>query len=131
MAYPVKVQWQKDGEGVVVGSREELSHLLDRITAESCPSHPPLVMISTEGGTITIGVGAPVSTLNHVPPSGDPPYMISIGDEAMTGVIDFYYLGHHSQFANRNAVSNDRARAVVFRFAETGILPAEVAWEQV
>jgi Immunity protein Imm1 len=131
VAFPVKVVWQEHGDGIVVASSEELSRLLNRISAESDASRPPLVMISNEGGTLTIGVGAPVSTLNQIPPSGDPPYMISVGDGEASGVIDFYYLGHHSQFAARNAIPNEQARAAVLRYAETGTRSAEVAWEQV
>jgi hypothetical protein len=130
VAYPVTADWQEHADGVVVGSSEELSRLLDRITAESDPSCSRLVMLSNEGGTLNGGVGATMSTLNHIPAAGDPPHMICVGDGEATGVIDFYRLGHHSQVAARNAMRNEQARAAVLRQAEAGTLPAGVAWEQ-
>ena len=129
MAYPVRVNWQERGDGVVVDSPERLARLIDRIAAESDPSHPPLVQIGNEGGELTIGLGAPVSTLNHVPPSGDPPYMICVGDGGEEDLIDFYYFGHHSQFAARNTIPNGLARAAVLEYAESGRLPDSVTWE--
>ncbi|MEJ7639149.1 MAG: Imm1 family immunity protein [Singulisphaera sp.] len=132
MAYPVTVDWQEDGDGVVVGSPEELSRLLDRIAAETEPSIPILVMVTNNGGSLAIGVGAPASTLNHTPTSGDPPYMISVGDFFKEeGFIDFWYLGHHTQFCARNAIPIEQAKAAVLQYAETGTLPDEVAWEEV
>lgn len=80
---------------------------------------------------ITIGLGAQVSSLNHVPPTSDPPYVISVGDEKGEGVIDFYYFGHHTQFALRNTISNDLAIVAVLDFAESGKLSDKVAWEEV
>ena len=71
MAYPVTVEWEEDGEGATVTCPEDLGRLLDRLASET--DLPALVMINNEGGSLAIGVGAPVGTLNHVPPSRDPP----------------------------------------------------------
>ena len=131
MAYPVTVNWREHGEAVVVDSPEQLSRLLDRIAAEADAATPPLVLIDNERGTLTIGIGAVVSTLNHVPPSGDPPYLICVGADERDEVVDFYYFGHHSQFAVRNTVSNEVAKSAALAYSESGTLPNEVAWEPV
>jgi hypothetical protein len=131
VAYPVRVNWLVHGDEVVVDSPEQLARLLDRIAAESDPSHPPLVEIGNQGGVLTVGLGAPVSTLNHVPPSGDPPYMICVGDGNDEGLIDFFYFGHHSQFAARHTIPNELARAAALEYAESGRLPESVTWEVV
>ena len=125
------VDWREHDEGATIACPDDLTRLLDRIASESHPDLPPLVMIGNEGGSLTIGVGAPVSTLNHVPPSGDPPYMICLGDANAEGVIDFYYLGHHSQFLMRNTISNELARAAVLAYAESGGLPDSLTWEEI
>ncbi len=131
MAYPVTVEWREHGEPVAVACSDDLSHLLDRIALESEPDRPPLVIVTNEGGSLTIGVGAPVSTLNHVLPSNDPPYMICLGDADAEGVIDFYIAGHHSQFLMRNTIPNGSARAAALEYAESGKLPDSVVWEEV
>jgi hypothetical protein len=129
--YPVSVVWLEHGDGVVVDSREQLARLLDRIAAESSRSHPPLVQIGNEGGVLTIGLGAPVSTLNHVPPTGDPPYMICVGDGDEEDLVDFFCFGHHSQYAARNTIPKELARAAALEYAESGMLPDSVTWESV
>jgi hypothetical protein len=129
MAYPVTIEWLEHGDRVTVNSSIQFSQVLDRIAAGSDPSCPPLVLIGNEGGILTIGLGAPVSILNHIPPSGDPPYMMSVGDGDAEGVIDFYYFGHHSQFAVRNTIPNELAREAALYYAVSGILSDNVAWE--
>jgi Immunity protein Imm1 len=131
VAYPVTVEWQQHSEPVAVACADDLSRLLDRIASESEPDQPLLAMICNEGGSLAIGLGGPVGTLNHVPPSNDPPYMICIGDPDAEGVIDFYLAGHHTQFLMRNTIPNALARAAALEYAESGTLPNSVAWEDV
>jgi hypothetical protein len=129
VAYPVAVDWQ-EGERLTVSCYEDLARLLDRIALEADTDHPPLVVIENDGGSLFIGVGATVGTVSHVPPSGDPPYMICLGDAHADGVIDFYYLGDHSQFLLRNTIPNELARAAAVEYAESGTLPDSVTWEE-
>jgi Immunity protein Imm1 len=129
MAYPVTVTWRENGRGVTVDSPDQLTQLLDAVAGESDPSRPPLVMIGNDGGVLTMGLGAPVSTLNHVPPSGEPPYMICVGDGDLEGVADFFLAGHHTQFALRNTLPNHLARAAALEYAESGNLSNKIAWE--
>lgn len=131
VAYPVTVEWKEHSEPVAVACADDLSRLLDRIASESKPDWPRLAVISNEGGSLTIGLGGPVGTLNHVPPSNDPPYMICLGDPDAEGVIDFYLAGHHTQFLMRNSIPNALARAAALEYAESGKLPNSVAWEEV
>lgn len=131
MSFPVTVEWQNAGEPDVVATPAELLRLLGRIEKISDPSRPPLVMVGNEHGVLTIGVGGPASPLSHVPPSLDPPYLVSVGNENADGVIDFFLAGHHTQFLNRNTIPNELAKAVLLEYADTGILSARVTWEHV
>jgi hypothetical protein len=131
VAYPVTVQWREDESGVVVNSPDQLSRLLDRIAIESDPARPPLVLIGNEGGVLTIGLSGLVGTLNHVTPSGLPPYMICVGDGDAEGEVDFWYVGYHSQFALRNTVPNELARKAALEFSRSGTLSSHVSWEEV
>lgn len=129
MAYPVNVAWRENGRGVTVDSPDQLARLLDAIAAESDPSRPPLVLIRNDGGVLTLGLGAAVGTLNHVPPSGDPPYMICVGDGDLEGFIDFFLAGHHTQFALRNTLPNHLARAAALDYSMSGSLSSRILWE--
>jgi hypothetical protein len=129
VAYSVTVHWQDD-EDAIINTTEELSVLLDRISREALPPYFPLVQISSTDGTLTVGVGAPVSTVNHVPPDGNPPYLISVGNNDSEEQFDFYLVGHHSQFSARNTIANHLARAAAFEFAEKGVLTSKIVWEQ-
>jgi len=131
MAYPVTVEWLEDGDVVTIDSAHHLSELLSRIKKESDPSKPVLVMLNNDGGQLTIGVGAEVSTLNHIPPSGNPPYLICLGDADATGVIDYFCAGHHTQFLLRNTISNELAMSAALDYAETGRLSDFITWEGV
>ncbi len=131
MAYPVMLEWLEQRKPVAVAGPAELIRHLDRIAWQSEPDHPNLAMIHNEGGTLTIGLGASVSTLNHIPLTEDSPYLICLGDAGAEGVIDFYLTGHHTQFLMRNTIPNELARRAVLEYAETGRLPASVAWEEV
>lgn len=131
VAYPVNVEWEEHSAGIEVNCSDDLTRLLSRIETECDPDRPLLVMIENEGGTLSIGIGAAVSTLNHVPPKGDPPYMIYLGDSAAEGVIDFYDLGQHSQFLARNTIPNEVAQVAALEFAMSGRLPDSIVWEAV
>jgi hypothetical protein len=131
VAYPVTVEWQEHSEPVAVACPDDLSRLLDRIASESEPDRPLFAIICNEGGSLTIGLRDLVGTLNHVPPSNDPPYMICLGDPDAAGVIDFYLAGHHTQFLMRNTIPSALARAAALEYAESGKLPNSVAWEGV
>ena len=130
MAYPVTVEWREDSEPVAVTCSEDLSRLLDGLASGFESAQPSLVVIYNEGGALTVGVGASVSTLNHVPPSNDPPYMISLGNADEEGVIDFYLAGHHTQLLMRHTIPNGLARAAALEYAGSGKLPDSVAWEE-
>lgn len=130
MSYPVTVEWQEHREPIVVACPADLSQLLDRIASEAEPNYPPLAMIGNEGGILCIGLGASVGTLNHIPPSNDPPYRICLGDSDAEGVIDFYLAGHHTQFPMRDTIPSEMARSAALEYAETGKLSASVAWEE-
>lgn len=129
MAYPVSVEWHTGS--VAVACPKELADLFDRIAAQCDPNSPQLVIVENEGGALSIGIGGPVSTLNHVLPTSDPPYMVSLGDPDADGVVDFFYCGHHTQMHSRNTIQNELARAVALEYAESGKLSSRVIWEEV
>ena len=88
------------------------------------------MQISSNDGTLSLGVGGPVSTVNHVPPDGDSPYLICVGGNSSDELFDFYCVGHHCQFSARNTVANHLARDAASEFAANGILTSKIVWEQ-
>ena len=80
---------------------------------------------------LAIGVGGPLSVLNFVGSSGDPPYFTSLGDPSATGTMTFVFSGEKSEFPLRNAIPIEMARQAIRMFAVTGERPmTTVQWEE-
>jgi immunity protein Imm1 of predicted polymorphic toxin system len=85
-----------------------------------------------EAGILGMVVGAAWSVLNHVPSHHDPPYMVSVGNDARDEQLDFYVSGdHHTQTSRRNTVPYEVARTAMRHFLLTGQLLPEITWEEV
>lgn len=127
----MKVQWSEDA-AVEIRSIQELDHLLDDLAAQTPEDRPILVdLIHVESGILEVGIGCRVSVLCHVPASGDPPYLVSLGDEAETGDVGFYGYGEWSEFSREECVPIEVARQAAREFFISGGLSTRVRWKWV
>ena len=126
-----KVEWRDDSKHVVA-TTEELESLLDRLHLEHEDAEPILAVIESQinGDSLAIGLGRPLSVLNFVRGSGDPPYLTSLGTSDEEKTMEFDFMGQISEFPIRNAVPTDTAREAVHEFVKTGGLPRTVRWEE-
>jgi len=126
-----KVQWAKDGERDV-SSLAELEALLDDLQRKYRRSRPALITIEApeNQGTLTIGLGLDVSVLNHIPESGNPPYLSSLGNPNAEGITVFYYMGDWTEIHQRHLIPIDLAREGVRHFCKTGHLLDKIEWEE-
>jgi hypothetical protein len=124
------VQWEQVAL-TEISAAPELDRVLDELAERTPEEHPILVdLIHPVGGTLAIGIGGAVSVLSHVPASGDPPYLVSIGNETATGEIGFYGYGEWSEFSREDCVPNAVARQVARDFLATGELSQQVRWRR-
>lgn len=107
----------------------ELDALLERLAGEArAAGMPQDVQLTVDGaGTLGMVVGDDRSVLNHVPDSLDPPYMVSVGNEASDEPVVFYVAGdHYSDGPRRNTIPPADAQAAMRHFLTTGELSPEV-----
>lgn len=123
-----KLIWGEDGEAAV-GSAEELDALLDRLTGEAESSEPFIVELVGDGGAaLSMGIGRPLSVVNYVSASFDPPYFQSVGHAGNEDELVFLYRGEWSEFPPQSAVPTEHARDALRRFLETEMRPDSIAW---
>jgi|SRR5579859_7134066 len=126
------ISW-RNGEEIRAESIEEADGALDEIEAICDRSLPPVVLVDRDQyGCMDIRLGHPMSALHHVPADGNPPYMITIGqnpdDQRET---DFWYFTHHTPAIGRHLVDLADARRGMRWFLERGTLAPFLTWEAV
>ena len=112
----------------------ELDALLERLAGEArAAGMPQDVQLTVDGaGTLGMVVGDDRSLLNHIPDNLDPPYMVSVGNEASDEAFVFYVAGdHYSDVPRRHTILPADGWAAMRYFLTTGELSPEVEWEQV
>jgi hypothetical protein len=125
-----KVVWGEDGEAVVAGV-DELDELLDRLAREAESGDPFVVeLVADDGATLSMGLGRPLSVVDYVSASLDPPYFQSVGQDGHDEPLVFYYRGEWSEFAPESAIPTEQARAALRRFIESQSLPDNINWEE-
>lgn len=125
-----RLTWSEH-DSVPVRSVKDLDREIDRLTSESARSRPIMVDLELDSGDdLAMGIGQPLSVLNFINASKDPPYFTSVGDPFAEGLIVFYYYGDWSEFPMRNAVPVDLARRAMRHFLQYGELLDIVDWEE-
>jgi hypothetical protein len=123
------LEWGENG-AADVATVAEMDELLDRLAAQSAERPIVVELVSPDGATVSIGLGRPVTIVNYVGPSLDPPYFQSVG-EASDEEIVFFYRGEWSEYPPESAVPADVGRQALREFFTTGELPRGVRWEEV
>jgi Immunity protein Imm1 len=131
MSMATEVTWGSGGRQVV-RTVEELDALLDRIDDEARRTgRAQDVQLTGPGdaGTLGVVVGHDRSVLNHVPADGNPPYVISAGEQDEDRPFTFYVAGdHHSEALWRHTIPVAQAREAARTFLLTGRLDDRVRW---
>jgi len=127
-----KVRWGEGTEVVTVHSLAELDGVLDRLALQYPEDRAVLAeVVAPNGDSLAIGLGRNESLLSWVQSSGDPPYYNSMGDEAESGAVSFYFGGTWSEFPRSDVVSIEVAREAVRDFFHSGgRLSDKVRWEE-
>lgn len=124
------VIWGESNEAHVL-SVSALDRLLDELTGQAEQDKPFIVeLVADNGATLSIGLGQPLSVMNFVPASLDPPYMQSANANAGADELAFYYKGDYSEFPPESGIPVDQAREGLRRFFVTGELPDNITWEE-
>ena len=102
-------------------------------------------LASPRGDTLSIGIAGagdrdnpgldhPVASVEYNQASGDPPYLVAVGDPAATvgegGVAVFRFEGQWTEIPRRNCVPVDVMLRIVKDFFTTGRLPDWIGWEE-
>lgn len=86
--------------------------------------------MADNGATLSIGLGQPLSVVNFVPASLDPPYMQSAGGDSSADEPAFYYRGDYSEFPPESGIPIAQARECLRLYLRTGELPDNIAWQE-
>jgi hypothetical protein len=117
---------------IEVSDADELDHLLAEIASNTSPEHPVIVFVYAYGFQVGIGLGHTESFVHFESASGEPPYIITVGDRKAKGVLAFYLLGnHHTEISQRYLIPISRAREIVRGWLQTGVRPLGQQWEEV
>jgi hypothetical protein len=120
-----------EGEEAAVVDVDELDALLDRLTLEAEHGRPFIAeLVADDGSTLSIGLGRPLTVVNYVPASLDPPYFQSMGRNGSDDALVFLYGGEWSEYPPRSAVPMEQARRAMRQFFKTQSLPDAVEWEE-
>ncbi len=116
-----------------VTSEEELDRQLRVISHRVRKRSPPIVSLDdVHDHHLDIGFWSGLAFVHTTPSSGLPPYFLTLGDQGVQGVIDFYLHGeHHTPIRRRHLIPESSARAAVIEFWNHGRRSPSVAWEQV
>lgn len=114
-----------------VESRAHLDELLAYLDAEGRAGEPFIAMlVHPRHGTLGIGLGSDRSIATFERADGEPPYLISRGDETAGPDPVFYVEGEWSEFPAAAAIPSALARQAMGEFLERGSAPTSLAWTE-
>ncbi|PYQ01295.1 MAG: hypothetical protein DMF83_26015 [Acidobacteria bacterium] len=128
----IRLRWSEQEPATTLSDPRELDDFLDAI-AMGCDRHRPIiVLVDAHGHEVALGIGAEESFVQVQDQSGDPPYLVTVGDPTADGVVAFYLFGHHhTEIRRRHLVPSMVARRIVSAFLRSGSRSPDVEWEEV
>jgi hypothetical protein len=91
--------------------------------------------IAGQGDKDNPGVESPLASVEYNQASGDPPYLVPVGDSSLPiesrDVAVFRFEGQWTEIPRRNCVTVDLMLRIAKDFFTTGNLPGWLAWEEV
>jgi hypothetical protein len=130
----VVVRWGAEPSRTVVGTAPDLDQLLDQVDELARNAGLPQAIFlerAAEDGELSIVVGASRSLCSHTSADGEPPYLISVGEDASDDPFEFYVdWDHYTECARRNTIQPEQARMAARHFLLTGQLDPSISWEE-
>jgi hypothetical protein len=128
----IRVHWSERESVIEVSDADELEHVLDDIASSASAEYPTIVFIDSHGYRVSLGLGREKSFVHFEQESGDPPYIITVGDSGAGGTVAFYLLGnHHTEIPRRNLISTEKAREVLHEWVQRAVRSTDMKWEEV
>jgi hypothetical protein len=124
----------------------DLEEVISRLPEVASTPNALCTLVSPSGKTLSVGVAlpghrdnptldTPVASVTYEASSGELPYLIVLGDDALTyesgGVIVFRFEGEWTEILRRNCVAVETMLRIVKDFFETETLPQWIEWEEV
>jgi hypothetical protein len=126
------VQWSEEEPVIEVSNTDELDRVLDNIVVKIGSNNPIIVFVEAHGYQIGIGLGHKESFVHFEQSSGDPPYMVTVGNRDAEGTVAFYLFGtHHTEVRRRNLIPMIKARNLLYEWIQTEVRPTNIEWEEV
>jgi hypothetical protein len=117
---------------IEVLNADELDHLFDDIASNTDPEYPTIVYVYAHDYQVGLGLGNNESFVHFELETGEPPYVISVGDSNAEGVLAFYlFNNHHTEIPRRNLIPTMKAREIVSQWITTALRPLNIKWEEV
>ena len=134
-----------DRELAVVDDWEGLEAALRSLPEKAGDPNAIATLASPRGDTLSIGIAGrgdgdnpgldhPLASVEYNQASGDPPYLVPVGNPATTaeegGVAVFRFEGQWTEIPRRNCVPVDVMLRIARDFFATGKIPDWIAWEE-
>lgn len=128
----ILVQHSETEPLIEVSNAYELDQVLDDLTSNVSPDSPIIVFVYAHGYQFSLGLGNEKSFVHVELESGEPPYIITVGESNTEGVLAFYlFEKHHTEIARRNLIPIINAREVLNKWIQTETRPTYVEWEEI
>ena len=129
-----RVTIYEDQEPTEVRSLEELDDAIDGAAdfAQSQGRPNIIFVVTANGNSLSLVVGANDTVLCFNYGHQDPPYYVSLGEvKTDEPVLTAYVtMNHHTEFLRRNVVSLESGRNAAREFLESSDLPGRITWEE-
>jgi hypothetical protein len=131
----VSVTIHEHAEPILVGSVAELDKVLQS-AADEAHARGMLNVIfiaSKDENTVSMVVGSQETVLGFTHGHNEPPYYASRGPIPDDHPVLTCFAGftHHTEFPRRSVIPLELGIRAIHEFAESGVLPTSVAWEEV
>jgi len=93
---------------------------------------PFIITFEVRNRVVYLGLAKDLGFVHVTSVSNAPPYVITVGERAQGGNIEFFLHGeHHTEIEARHLIPADHAWTAVRKFLESGQLLPSLKWEEV
>jgi hypothetical protein len=114
--------------GVSVSDERGLDALLAKLNYRA----PFLFELNIDGGSkLLVGISPELGCVQYSAADGSPPYLMAVGDEAESGVVEFLAGNTPTPIPRRFCFSKSVLKQVIADFLRTGERSSAIAWEEI